>query len=181
MENKLMIAGFGGQGVMLMGQLLGFTAQEADKNVTYYPSYGPEQRGGTANCTVVISDDKIASPMPAEVDVFIAMNQPSLDKYKGKVRAGGVVIINTSHAVGETDRDDVTVYALPADDIAREAGSDRAANMVMLGAYLNVSKILAPDQLIDTMKVQLARKAAFFDVNQAAINKGIEAIECQAV
>lgn len=174
MENKLMIAGFGGQGVMLMGQLLGYSSQDAEKNVTYYPSYGPEQRGGTANCTVVISDDQIASPMPSKVDVFIAMNQPSLEKYLSKVRPDGVVIVNTSHAHGKVERDDVKAYYLPADDIAQEAGSNRAANMVMLGAYLNISKILKPEQLIETMKVQLARKAEFFAVNEAAIKKGIE-------
>ena len=174
MENKLMIAGFGGQGVMLMGQLLGYTSQNAEKNVTYYPSYGPEQRGGTANCTVVISDDQIASPMPSKVDVFIAMNQPSLDKYSGRVRTGGVVIANTSHVKGRIERDDVETYLIEADDIAQELGSEKAANMVMLGAYLNVSKALEPDQLIETMKVQFARKAEFFDINKAAIKKGIE-------
>jgi len=175
MENKLMIAGFGGQGVMLMGQLLGYTSQHADKNVTYYPSYGPEQRGGTANCTVVISDDKIASPMPSQVDVFIAMNQPSLDKYLRKLRPGGAALVNTSHAKGQIERDDVDTYFLAADDIAQDAGSSRAANMVMIGAYLNISKVLEPGQLIETMQKQMAHKAQFLDINQLAIQKGIEA------
>ncbi len=176
MENKLTIAGFGGQGVMLMGQLLGFTAKDADKNVTYYPAYGPEQRGGTANCTVIISDDPIASPMPAEVDVFIAMNQPSLDKYESKVEPGGVIIVNSSHAEGKVTRDDVKAYYIKADDIAEELGSTKAANMVMLGAFLGVTKVFPSERLIETMKVQMAKKAQFFDLNKAAIEKGIEMI-----
>jgi 2-oxoglutarate ferredoxin oxidoreductase subunit gamma len=176
MENKLTIAGFGGQGVMLMGQLLGFTAKDADKYVTYYPAYGPEQRGGTANCTVIISDDEIASPMPAKVDVFIAMNQPALDKYESKVEAGGVILVNLSHTKGKITREDVKAYYIAADDIANELGSAKAANMVMLGAYLGVSKVFPADRLIGTMKVQMARKAQFFDLNKAAIQKGMSMI-----
>lgn len=175
MENKVLLAGFGGQGVMLMGQLLGYTSKDADKYATYYPSYGPEMRGGTANCTVVISDEMIATPVPSKVDVFIAMNQPSLDKYLNKVKSGGVVIANSSHVKNEIERDDVKVHYIPADDIASELGSIKSANMVMVGAYLNVSKILEVEQLLETMKVQLARKASFFEMNKAAIQKGVEA------
>lgn len=174
MENKVLLAGFGGQGVMLMGQLLGYTSKDADKFATYYPSYGPEMRGGTANCTVVISEEDIATPVPSQVDVFIAMNQPSLDKYLGKVKPGGVVLANSSHVKEKVVRDDVKAYYIPADDIARELGSVKSANMVMLGAYLNVSKVLETEQLLDTLKVQLARKAAFFEINKAAIQKGVE-------
>ena len=175
MENRVLIAGFGGQGVMLIGQLLGYTSTFANKYATYYPSYGPEMRGGTANCTVCISDEEIASPVPSEVDVFIAMNQPSLDKYLNKGKSDGIVIANSSHVKDKVERDDVKVYYIPADDIAGKLGSVKCANMAMAGAYLNVSKTLEVDELLETMKVQLARKAKFFEMNKAAIQKGIEA------
>lgn len=175
MENKVLLAGFGGQGVMLMGQLLGYTSKDANKYATYYPSYGPEMRGGTANCTVVISDEMIATPVPSKVDVFIAMNQPSLDKYLDKVKHGGIVIANSTHVKNKVERSDVKTYYIPADDIANELGSVKSANMVILGAYINITKILKVDQLIETMKVQLARKAKFFEINKAAIQKGVEA------
>jgi len=179
MENKIMISGFGGQGVMLIGQLLGYTAKDVDKKSTFYPAYGPEQRGGTANCTIVISDNEIGSPVPTKIDTLMALNQPSIDKYLDKIKSGGTLIINSNHVKQKVDRNDISIYEVPADDLARELGFAKAANMVMLGAYAEANNILTQEQILSTLKVQLARKAEFFDLNKAAIVKGSETIKNQ--
>jgi len=176
MEDKVLISGFGGQGVMLNGQLMGYTAKDVGLNVTFYPAYGPEQRGGTANCTVILSDKKIGSPIPSHLDVLIAMNEPSLEKFLPKVREGGHVIVNSSHVKMKVEREGVNAYYIPADEIAYELGFVKAANMVLMGAYLGVSDSLTKDQLLETLKVQLARKAEFFEINKAAIEKGISLV-----
>lgn len=179
MENSLIIAGFGGQGVVLIGQLLGYAASAAGKNATFYPSYGAEQRGGTANCTVVISDEEIGSPVINKLDTIIVMNEPSLVRFESWVKPGGTIIVNRSLIHKEVSRKDIKAVYVAANDTAAELGSDKSANMVVLGSYLAVSKILPADVVINTMKAKLASKAKFLPLNEAAILAGMKATEEQ--
>lgn len=175
MESRLLIAGFGGQGVMLIGQLLGYASCKAGKYVTYLPSYGAEQRGGTANCTVIISDKEIGSPAAASLDVLIAMNEPSLVRFLPLVKPGGVVLVNSSVIELKVDRTDVQTYYIPANQIAEGLGTAKVANIVMLGAYLNKTGLLTLEQIQETIQMKLARKASLFETNKAALRKGVEA------
>ena len=136
MVEELIIAGFGGQGVMLMGQLLSYAGLHEAKNVSWMPSYGPEMRGGTANCSVVISTESIGSPIVTEPTTLIVMNRPSLDRFEQAVRPGGLLIYNSSLIDREPRRTDIRIIAVPAVEMARELGSDRVANKCVLGAYL---------------------------------------------
>lgn len=136
MQTEIVIAGFGGQGVLFTGQLLTYAAMDEGKEVTWIPSYGPEMRGGTANCTVVISEEEIGSPMVSSPLAVIAMNLPSLDKYEGMVKTGGVLVINESMVDREVKREDIKVVMVKANDIAEELGDKRMTNMVLLGALI---------------------------------------------
>jgi len=176
MENSLLIAGFGGQGVILIGQLLGYSATKAGKNATYYPSYGAEQRGGTANCTVVISDEEIGSPVVTKLDTVIAMNEPSLARFEEWVKPGGTIIVNSSLITRKVSRSDVKVYYVPANDIANKIGNDKAANMVILGSYIGASKALDVASVVATMKEKMASKAKFLPMNEAAIQAGVDEV-----
>lgn len=175
MENSLLIAGFGGQGVVLIGQLLGYAASSAGKNATYYPSYGAEQRGGTANCTVVVSDEEIGSPVVSQLDTVIVMNEPSLVRFAEWVKPGGTLLINSSLVQGGAGRTDIKSLRIPANEIAEMIGSDKIANMVMLGGYLAASQALPAQVVIDTMKEKLARKPEMLALNEAAIQAGLQA------
>jgi 2-oxoglutarate ferredoxin oxidoreductase subunit gamma len=177
MQSSLLIAGFGGQGVMLMGQLLGYAACAAGKEATFLPSYGPEQRGGTANCTVIIADRPIGAPRVRQLDVLIALNEPSLAKFLPMVKPNGIVIANSSLVHSKVERDDVQVCYLPADDIARELGSARVANVVMLGAYISRSGTLTVEQMDGIIAEKLAKKAELLEINKTALRRGIEAAE----
>ena len=136
-SEKVIIAGFGGQGVMLMGQLLSYTATAKELNTLWFPSYGPETRGGTANCSVTISETNVNSPVISTPDSIIIMNKPSLDKFQPKLRSGGHLFLNTSLVKDVVVREDVIVHSIDANDIAISLGNLMVANMVMLGAYLN--------------------------------------------
>lgn len=136
MQTEIIIAGFGGQGVLFTGQLLTYAAMDEGMEVTWIPSYGPEMRGGTANCTVVISNEEIGSPMVSNPQAVIAMNLPSLDKYEGKVKSGGVLVVNESMVDREVTRQDIRVVMVKANDIAEELGDKRMTNMVLLGALI---------------------------------------------
>lgn len=171
MTEEIIIAGFGGQGVMLIGRLLAHAGMTEGKSVSWIPAYGPEMRGGTANCSVVVSDEPIGSPVVAEPDALIAMNRPSLEKFVSSVKPDGVVIYNTSLIDLSIQRDDVRAIAVSATDIASELGSVRAANMVALGAYLKATDCVSMKAVVDTMKVVLPR----LDPHSAAIN--IEALK----
>lgn len=139
-EKKIFIAGFGGQGVLLIGQMLAYAAMHEGKEVTWMPSYGPEMRGGTANCTVCISDDRIASPLITECDVLVAMNGPSLEKFESMLVPGGDLYINSSFVSQKPTRDDINVHYVDCNMIAEEeVGNAKAANMVMLGAIIRKS------------------------------------------
>lgn len=165
-------AGFGGQGVLLMGYVLSHGAMLKGLNVTYLPAYGAEMRGGTANCTVTISDEEIASPVASESDVLVAMNPPSLDRFEPQVRSRGIVLVNSSLISRSVSRKDVKEIRVDSVALAREVGSERAANMVMLGALVGVTGILTVEELIKGMAKATEGKEKFFDVNKAAIERG---------
>ena len=133
---NFLLAGFGGQGVLFAGKTLAYAGMDLDKNISWLPSYGPEMRGGTANCSVIISDTPIGSPIISNCDALIAMNKPSLEKFKDTVKSGGVIIYDSVYIDTEVKRDDVTVVAIPAKSIAEELGNGKLGNMVMLGAFI---------------------------------------------
>ncbi len=173
MENSLLIAGFGGQGIILIGQLLGYAATSLGMNATFFPSYGAEQRGGTANCTVVLSDHEIGSPVVTKLDTVIVMNEPSLDRFVGWVKPGGTIIVNSSLVSRKVNREDIKTIYVPANEMAERIGSVKAANMVMLGSYIRASKALPIDAIIEAMKNRLSGKPRFIPVNEAAIEAGM--------
>ena len=173
MQQEVIIAGFGGQGVLFTGQLLTYAGMDVGKNVTWIPSYGPEMRGGTANCTVVISDDEIGSPFVMNPSAVLAMNLPSLDKYEHLVKPGGVLVVNSSMVNRLVERDDITVVSIPANDIAEELGSKLSVNMVMLGALLGNSDILSLEALDTALENHLPeRHRKFLPANKAALHQG---------
>ena len=178
LHEELIIAGFGGQGVILAGKLLSHTAMNSGKEVTYMPSYGAEVRGGTANCTVIIADQKIASPMTVNPDTAIVMNKASFAKFAPKVKSGGLLILNSS-LIENYDKSvlakDVEVLELPADDIAVELGNQKSANMVAVGAYLGKKKILQVEDAVESLANVLAKRYHnMLKLNSDAILKGAE-------
>ena len=177
MEKSLLVAGFGGQGVMLIGKTIGYAASKADKFVTFSPAYGSEQRGGTANCTVVISDKEIASPIKGMIDDLIIMNELSYEKFSSKVKKGGAMVINSSMVASKCDNKDINVYYIPVNDIAAELGNALVANIVMLGAYIGISNILDKEVVLDIVKYNLKDKPKLIDINVNAFNKGIESVK----
>ncbi len=147
MQTEIIISGFGGQGVLFAGQLLSYAALEKDLHVTWYPSYGPEMRGGTAHCIVIISDDEIGSPVIRNPTAAIVMNLPSLDKYEPLVKTDGVLVVNTSLVDRDPEREDLRIVLVPANDIAEELGEKRLANLVILGALLNQLDVLSIEEV----------------------------------
>ncbi|XMB68066.1 2-oxoacid:acceptor oxidoreductase family protein [Mycoplasmatota bacterium zrk1] len=173
MNEKIIVAGFGGQGVMLMGQLLAYAATNKDLNTLWFPSYGPETRGGTANCQVIISEEDIYSPVFSKCDTAIIMNGPSLDKFESRVAPGGKILINSSLVSREVTRTDIEVIKVPVNEIALELGNLKVANMVMLGAYLEVLKIFSIDDIIKVLKKTFGEgKSHLIDVNREALKIG---------
>lgn len=165
-------AGFGGQGVLLMGYVLSHGAMHKGLNITYFPSYGAEMRGGTANCTVTVSDKKIASPVASKPDVLVAMNGPSLDKFEPTIVEGGLVFLNSSLIKQTPSRADVEFLQVPVVELANEAGNARGANMVMIGAVCAKTGILTLDETVHGMKAAMKGKDKFFEANRKAIERG---------
>src|SRR5690554_6652344 len=150
---QVIIAGFGGQGVMSMGQLLAYAGMLEGKNVSWLPSYGPEMRDGTANCSVILTDDMVASPIVTQATAVIALNKPSLDKFERAVVPGGLLFINSSLVDRKALRDDIEVCYIPANEIADELGNPRVANTIVLGAYLaKAEKGVSPKSIIEALK-----------------------------
>jgi 2-oxoglutarate ferredoxin oxidoreductase subunit gamma len=172
MYTEIILAGFGGQGVLLIGKLLAYTAMKAGREVTWLPAYGPEMRGGTCNCTVVLSDRPIGSPISKSPHGLIALNLPSLDKFEGAVRSGGVIVVNTSLINRLPRRTDVIVVAVPANEMAIECGSAKATNMVALGAYLGASGVAELEQMKAIVAESFAAKPALVTVNHEALSRG---------
>ena len=174
MHEEVIFAGFGGQGVLFAGQLLSYAAMREDRQVTWIPSYGPEMRGGTANCTVVVSDDAIGSPIIKNPSVAVIFNNPSMFKYRELVKPGGLLVVNSSLVNEPAERDDVTVLLIPATETANTLGEARLTNMVLSGAMLAVRPIVTVQTLIDTITAQLPeRKKNLLPVNIEAINMGV--------
>ncbi|MBU4225129.1 MAG: 2-oxoacid:acceptor oxidoreductase family protein [Chloroflexi bacterium] len=175
MQTEIIIAGFGGQGVMFAGQVLAYAAMDTGKQVTWMPSYGPEMRGGTANCTIVVADEEIGSPLVQNPPAAVVMNLPSFDKYEPLVKAGGVLIVNASMVDRAAQRDDITTILIPANDIAEEIGNKRLANMVAVGALLGCLDILTVKDLEVALKAHMpGRHKHLLPKNFEALRKGAE-------
>ncbi len=172
---EVLMAGFGGQGMLLSGKLLAYAAMKKGMEVSWLPSYGPEMRGGTANVTVCISPKQVGSPYISRPSALLVMNQPSLEKFGPRVKKGGLIVINTSLVPVKANRDDCTVVYVAAAEIAQEAGTARAANLVMLGAYVGWAGIVDPDTTIQMIEKEFARKAKFIPANVSAFKLGFEA------
>ncbi|OIJ15886.1 2-oxoacid:ferredoxin oxidoreductase subunit gamma [Anaerobacillus arseniciselenatis] len=173
MMHEIVIAGFGGQGVMSMGQLLAYAGMTENKHVSWLPSYGPEQRGGTANVSVVISDEPIGSPVIQNPSVAIVLNNPSFEKFEPTVKKGGVLIVNKSIVDLKSKRNDITVIEVPTAEIASEIGSPRVAGSVILGAFIQHSKAISKKSIIESLKNVLSeRKQHLIPANEEALERG---------
>lgn len=171
---KTIFAGFGGQGVLSMGLNLAQAAMLEGKYVTYLPSYGAEVRGGTANCTIAISDEEIASPVASSPEFVVAMNQPSLVRFQNQIQSGGVLFINSSLIEAEILRGDIDVICVPANSMAENLGSPRSANMVMLGAFTKKSNLISISTLIEGLENTLKKKGKLIAINKKALMAGYD-------
>ena len=166
---KLFFAGSGGQGILLMGQMVTYAAMLEDKASTYLPSYGPEMRGGTANCTVVVSDKPVSCPLIYEADALIAMNLPSLVKFEPMVKPGGTLLLNSSIIDRSPGRADINVLRVPVNDISIELGNEKVANMIMLGALVRATHVVSEASIEAVMtKTFTGSKAKLIDLNLQA-------------
>jgi 2-oxoglutarate ferredoxin oxidoreductase subunit gamma len=172
MQSEVQFAGFGGQGIMLMGQILAEAGMHEDYEVVWIPSYGPEMRGGTAYCTVVISDRPIGSPIIRNPSHLVAMNRPSLEKFAPTVKSGGVIFINSSIISIDAGRDDVEVLKVPIIEIAKDLGNVKAANMVALAAFVARSRVVKFESLELAVKEKFAEKAKLIPLNMKALAEG---------
>ena len=168
------MAGFGGQGLMFIGKLLAYSAMKTGKNVTWIPSYGPEMRGGTANCTIVISDEEIGSPVITSPQALVIMNNPSLEAFEPRLQPQGILFLNTSLISRQVTRKDIEVISIPANDIAVEVGEERTANMAMLGAYIARTNVVPKESILEGLKEFIGKKIQFLEVNTKAFEKGME-------
>ena len=177
MKTEIIISGFGGQGVLSMGKILAYSGLMEDKEVTWMPAYGPEQRGGTANVTVIVSDERISSPILSHYDVAIVLNQPSLDKFEPKVKAGGILIYDGYGVINPPQRKDITVYRIDAMDKAAEMKNSKVFNMIVLGGLLKLRPIVTLENVIKGLKKTLPeRHHHLIPMNEEAIKKGMELI-----
>lgn len=176
MKQEVLIAGFGGQGILLMGQLMAEAAMRQNYYATWFPSYGPEMRGGTANCITIFSDEEIGSPISARYDTVIVMNQPSLERFAKAARPGGRLLANSSMIPIRCDRDDIHAVYIAANDMAREIGNERFANVVMLGAFLADRPELRLEIVERTIESVIgARKPDLVSLNLQALRAGLDA------
>jgi len=173
MQTEIILAGFGGQGVLFAGQLLAYAAMDEGRHVTWIPSYGPEMRGGTAHCTVIISDDEIGSPLVRRPGAVVALNLPSRDKYAPLVAPGGVLVVNASLAPHAAPRDDIRLLELPANDMAEALGSARLANVILLGALLAAEPVLPLEAVERALEAHLPeRHKDLLVLNRQALRQG---------
>lgn len=175
METNLCVAGFGGQGIMTLGKFLAdATCNSTDKNVTFFPSYGAEQRGGTANCFVVISDEIIGAPLGDIMDDLIVMNNASLEKFLKTLKKGGNLFINSSIIKNDIKREDINVIKAPVTELALEMGNSKVLNVIMLGVYVGYTGIISPEIVWKTIESKLSGKPKLLPLNKIAFEKGIE-------
>jgi 2-oxoglutarate ferredoxin oxidoreductase subunit gamma len=178
MLHEIICAGFGGQGVLLMGQLLAYAGLNEGKNVSWLPSYGPEMRGGTANCNVVISDEMVGSPIATEPDIVVVMNRPSLDMYEKVVKKGGKLFINSSLIDKKCERTDIEVHYIPTNEIADKLGNLKVVNMVMLGAIVESSGIVTRAEVLEALKHILGeKKLHLIELNERAMIEGAACVK----
>ena len=178
MKEEIIIAGFGGQGVLSMGKILAYAGLIHGKEVSWMPAYGPEQRGGTANVTVIISDDKISSPVLNKFDTAIILNQQSMNKFESTVKPGGVLIYDPHGITQAPSRTDIQVYTVNAMEAAAELNNSKSFNMIVLGAFLKVKPIVDLDGVIKGLKKSLPeRHHHMIPMNEAALQKGMDIVE----
>ncbi|WP_219108862.1 2-oxoacid:acceptor oxidoreductase family protein [Austwickia sp. TVS 96-490-7B] len=177
------MSGFGGQGIMMMGQLISQAGMDDGHQVSWLPSYGPEMRGGTANCSVIVSSADIPSPViDHDATSVIIMNRPSLPKFLPHVQPGGCVLVNSSLVPDTVDRDDVKVVYVPSNEIANELGNLKMTNMVMLGAFIAATRCVSPEALLHSLEVKLgARKAHLMEGNRLAFDRGADCVTSPAL
>jgi 2-oxoglutarate ferredoxin oxidoreductase subunit gamma len=174
---KTVFAGFGGQGVLMMGYVFAVATMRDGREVTYLPAYGAEMRGGTANCTVAVSDEEIFSPVASSPDFAVIMNTPSLLKYECVMKRGGTLFLNADHVTRELTRDDLTSIGIPAVQIARELGTERIVNMVMLGAFVAHTRITSLDAIMDGLaEIVKDSRTSIMKLNREGLDRGAEYI-----
>ena len=172
-HEETVFAGFGGQGVLFAGQLLSYTGMAEGLHVTWIPSYGPEMRGGTANCTVILSEEEIGAPVVAHPSAAVVFNSPSMAKYEPLVKSGGLLLVNASLIASRSERDDIRVVYVSASDIAAELGNVRMANMVLLGAFVALTGLVSLDSVKDQLDEHLSdRQRKWLQPNYQALDKG---------
>ncbi len=175
MNSRILIAGFGGQGILFAGKVLAYKGLVEGKQLSWLPSYGPEMRGGTANCNVIISDEPVGSPIVDTPDVLIVMNLPSLDKYENAAVSGAKIFVDSTLIGRKVEREDVEVFYIPATKMAQELGVPTLANMIMLGKVIKEAGVVSFEGMEDALKkVVSARKANLIDVNLKAIKAGYD-------
>lgn len=175
METNLCVAGFGGQGVMTLGKFLAqATCDSTDKKVTFFPSYGAEQRGGTANCFVVISDEEIGPPLGDRMDDLIVMNGPSLNKFIGTLKPGGTLYINSSIVKDAITRRDIKIVKAPVTELALQLGNSKVLNIIMLGVYVGYTNVIDPAIVWETIEHKLSSKPKLLPLNKQAFEAGLK-------
>lgn len=178
MKTEIIISGFGGQGVLSMGKILAYSGLMEDKEVTWMPSYGPEQRGGTANVTVILSDERISSPILNSYDMVVVLNQQSLDKFQSKVKPGGILIYDNYGIHTPPTRTDIKVYCIEAMNATFELGNNKAFNMIVLGAMLKLNSIVTIERVVKALKKTLPeRHHHMIPMNEEALRKGMSLIK----
>ena len=178
MDSNVLISGFGGQGVLFIGQLLATACMNEGLNVTWTPAYGAEMRGGTVNCTVCMSDDEVACAYVDKPSNVIALNAPSFERFESKIKSGGVMIVNSSLVKSQPTRKDITYKYIPITDIAHKLGNEKSANIVSLGAFIKTFPIVTKNSIISIMKEKLTgKKAQMLDSNIRALEDGFSAVE----
>jgi 2-oxoglutarate ferredoxin oxidoreductase subunit gamma len=174
LQSEVIIAGFGGQGVLLTGQLIAYAGMLEGKAVTWLPSYGPEIRGGTCHVITIVSDKRIGSPSVIQATAVLVMNRPSLDKFESRVQPGGILLINSSLTDRLPERQDIKIIAIPATEMAHELGNSRVANLVMLGAYLDATHVVGMASMLQALQEFLPEdKHHLLPLNQKALEAGI--------
>ena len=178
MKKEIIISGFGGQGVLSMGKILAYSGLMEDKEVTWMPAYGPEQRGGTANVTVIVSDERISSPILSKYDIAVVLNQPSLEKFEPKIKPGGILIYDGFGIINPPTRKDITVYRIDAMDKAAELKNSKVFNMIVLGGLLKIAPVVSTNGVEKALKKTLPeRHHDLIPLNMQAIDEGAKIIK----
>lgn len=174
MKKSFVFSGSGGQGIMSAGIMLAHAAIDMQKHATFLPEYGPEQRGGSAKCTVMISDGEIVSPLTKKCNTLVAMNEQAYSKFKDDIKQGGILVVNSSRVTSDVNRDDVEVISVPVDDIALEVGNIKVANIVIIGALIGATNIVSKEVFVASLEDKFKeKKPEILEMNMKALEKGI--------